>query len=128
LGAGYQSGGNLKTAIATEGTDYPALAMMSVGEAIDGSSIISAAIKYNGVAYSKETLLNGNYTFWGYERVLYKDGAAADTTDFGRWYATFKPKLEAELDLEAATTIPRAYSLSAMGTVVRGSDGAPVTK
>lgn len=128
LGAGYQSGGNLKTAIVTEGTDYPALAMMSVGEAIDGSSIISAAIKYNGVGYSKETLLNGSYTFWCYERLLYKDGAAADTTDFGRWYATFKPKLEAELNLEVATAIPRAFGLSAMGTVVRGSDGAPVTK
>ena len=128
LGAGYQSGGNLKTAIVTEGTDFPALAMMSVGEAIDGSSIIGAAIKYNGVAYSKETLLNGNYTFWGYERLIYKDGAAADTTDFGRWYASLKPQLEEELNLEVATAIPRAYGLSAMGTVVRGSDGAPVTK
>lgn len=128
LGAGYQGGGNLKTAIVTDGTDYPAIAMMSVGEAIDGASIMGAALKYNGVPYTKETLLSGAYTFWGYERLIYKDGAAADTTDFGRWYALFRTKLEAELNLEVATTIPRAYSLGAMGTVVRGSDGAPVTK
>ena len=31
-------------------------------------------IKYNGVAYSSQAVIEGAYTFWGYERISYRSG------------------------------------------------------
>lgn len=129
-GYGYESGSTLKTALMTAPADAgPAIGMMSVGEARSssgGGSILAAdaqRLKHSGVTYTRDAVRTGQYTFWSYERLVYKN--ADNTGDM----ATFITKLVDCLDTQAqndTSSDAPAIALSDMG-VQRANDGAPVT-
>ncbi len=40
-------------------------------------------MKYNGATYSEAAVIDGQYTFWGYERLFYRTGTTGTVKTFG---------------------------------------------
>ena len=76
--AGYSSGGTLAGvmgATTTATTGY-SVTYLSTGDA--GTAITAGAkeLTYNGFLYSSTAVTEGQYTFWGYEHLMYRPALA----------------------------------------------------
>ena len=69
-------------------------------------------IKWNGFAESPASVVNGQYTFWGYEH-LYTTGTDGDANNFA---SAFPAKFQAEVD--GAGEVANACDTSAYATYV----------
>ncbi len=129
-GYGYESGSNLKTALMNALADAgPCIGPMSVGEAksSSGGGVILAGdpqrLMWCGVPYTRDNVRTGKYTYWSYERLVFK------TSDYTGDLKTFIDKFVTEIDNELkgdTTTDASAIAMSDMG-VQRANDGSPVT-
>jgi len=73
---GESSGGTLAGKMgAHSGTIY--VSYFSTGDATTAAGVGAKKLTYNGFAYSAAAVAEGQYTFWGYEHLMYK------TTDAG---------------------------------------------
>ncbi len=114
---GYSSGGDLANAISntTSGSTCFAtyLGLSDAGTAIGNGA---HALNYNGIPYSVTAVQEGQYTFWGYEHLFYRDTTIT------------KVKTVADkLALQIFNTDAPAPHYNAM-KVTRKTDGAVVTQ
>jgi hypothetical protein len=134
---GYYSGGNLATGISTAFasgvTDTVLMTYLGVSDAksaltATGTNRQAATLMaYNGVTFNpyvssaanSSLIYEGKYTFWGYEHLNYKSGAAAiAATGTGN---TLKSELNAGIDQLSSNNV----TISGM-TVSRSDDGSLV--
>lgn len=114
---GYSSGGTLagvmgKTSQAGIGGFY--LTYLSTGDAATAITAGGKEASYNGVFYSTNAVQEGQYTFWGYEHLMYK----SDYTGVGQQVADYIGQVRLKSGDAAVSGIP----LGAMN-VSRSSDG-----
>ncbi|MGH8047992.1 MAG: hypothetical protein ACREKL_12170 [Chthoniobacterales bacterium] len=75
---GEKSGGTLAgtTKMGANGLSNSYIGYMSTGDATTLANNGGAALTYNGVAFSLTAVREGQYTFWGFEYLLYKPSLA----------------------------------------------------
>ena len=80
---GYSSGGSLATAMGstTNATTGYSVTYLSTGDAATAIGLGAKELTYNGVLYSAIAVAEGQYTFWGYEHVMYKGTLDHTTTN-----------------------------------------------
>ena len=119
---GQSSGGTLRNILASDfsnvgGENYIAIGYIG---AKDGQTVIDnggKALKYNGVEFSIDNVINGTYTFWGYQQLFHiaaldSDGQAFDTA------------LRAAIPNNLGSNF---VAISAMNVTRNGGDGGPVS-
>ncbi|HEX4265942.1 MAG TPA: hypothetical protein VH597_16530 [Verrucomicrobiae bacterium] len=87
---GWPSGGTLANTlgVSTSGKDdsqalgdgttgYSVIAYLSRGDANTAITAGGKECTYNGVSFSRNGIIEGNYTFWGYEFIFQRSGAGA---------------------------------------------------
>jgi len=117
--SGYDSGGNLATAMrassfANTGGFY--VTYLSVGDAATATNGgVAKELKYNGVPYSRQSVIDGTYTFWSYEWLMYRNNQPAGDVK------TFADKLRAQIKIT-----PGALHTTDL-KVSRAQDGGVVT-
>src|SRR5450432_1750422 len=75
---GYSSGGDLSNGIAnTSSGDTSFVTYLGLSDATTAVSNGAHALSYNGTPYSQTAVQEGDYTFWGYEHLLYRDSTVA---------------------------------------------------
>jgi len=79
---GEASGGTLAGLIgnnaATAGTGF-SITYLSVGDATTAITGGAKELTYNGSLYSVNAVASGQYTFWGYEHLMYRSSLAGDS-------------------------------------------------
>lgn len=119
---GQSSGGTLRNILASDfsnvsGENYVAIGYIG---ASDGATVINnggKALKYNGVEFSIDNVINGSYTFWGYQQLYSIPALDADQTAF---------------DTALRNAIPNNLgsnfvAISALKVTRNGGDGGPVS-
>jgi len=88
--SGYNGGGDLAAAVKATGSATAAgvngfyVAYLGLSDAYTAENGGAADMTYNGVAYSPTAVEEGQYTFWGYEHLMYRQnysGNAKTVTD-----------------------------------------------
>lgn len=75
---GYSGGGDLSNAIAnTTSGNTSFVTYLGLGDATTAISNGAHELTYNGIPYSQTAVQEGQYTFWGYEHLYYRDSTAA---------------------------------------------------
>ena len=126
---GYFSGGNLAAALNTPGAQTATntlnfsptdmIGYLGISDAASVTPPTSGAnctvCSYNGVPYSMQNVIQGLYTFWGYEHVYYRSGYAGNGQ-------TFMNSLAAALHNTFASTTVSGILVTSMqvGRVVEG--------
>lgn len=113
---GESSGGTLAgtTKMGKTGLTKSYVSYMGVSDATALTTNGGAALTYNGVPYSLAAVQQGQYTFWSYEHLMYRDSLSGTPL-------TFAEGLRDQL-----LTVDGSPLLSTMN-VVRGGDGGVVT-
>jgi hypothetical protein len=71
---GYSSGGDLSNGIAnTSSGNTFFVTYLGLGDATTAIGNGAHALTFNGVPYSQDAVQEGQYTFWGYEHLYYRD-------------------------------------------------------
>jgi hypothetical protein len=75
---GYSGGGDLSNGLAnTTSGNTSFLTYLGLGDATTAIANGAHALAFNGVPYSQTAVQEGQYTFWGYEHVYYRDSTTA---------------------------------------------------
>ena len=120
--SGYSSGGSVRADLNTAAAD-PAIGYLGLSDAYGSSPLANgaAAVNYNGVAYSRDAVINGAYTLWTYENLFSLPSPSANA-------ATFKAALLTEiasyLNTSGDTTAIRISDM----VVSRNSDGGSIQR
>lgn len=84
---GYSSGGNLANTMGTStvgkndpvagttGQGFSMIGYMSVNDAATAIGLGAVELTYNGVAFSRAAVIEGQYTYWGNEYIFQRNGA-----------------------------------------------------
>ena len=86
---GYSGGGSVATALNTPGSQYVTNATIGVSGGCwmigylgvnDAAGVNGGSnnLAYNGVAYSTNSVAEGQYSFWSYEHLMYRTSLAGD--------------------------------------------------
>jgi hypothetical protein len=113
---GESSGGTLAgtTKMGKTGLTNSYVSYMSTGDAATLVGNGGSTLTYNGVDYTLNAVQQGQYTFWGYEHLFYKDSLAGTALSFAT-------------DLTGQITSVDGTVLLGSMKVVRGQDGGVVT-
>jgi hypothetical protein len=75
---GYSSGGDLSNGIAnTSSGNTSFVTYLGLGDATTAIGNGAHALSFNGIPYSQDAVQEGQYTFWGYEHLYYRDTTVA---------------------------------------------------
>lgn len=75
---GYNSGGDLAGGIANSTNGNSAfVTYLSLGDSTTAIGNGAHELKFNGTTYSQTAVQEGQYTFWGYEHLYYRDSTPA---------------------------------------------------
>ncbi len=126
--AGQSGGGNVATILNDAAATAPFIGTLGTG---DSSTVAGGAnrLTYNGVAFSKGAVQNGQYSLWGYQHLFAKPGLSA--TKLTLIKGTTKPADPIKSN-GLANAIDTALSTSANNVqlstmkVGRSSDGSPI--
>jgi hypothetical protein len=94
--AGYSSGGSLSKAMSANSTGFCLLSYLGLNDAANALANGAHELSWNGFYYSTNGVQEGQYTFWGYEHLMYRSSFTAPAltvvTDIkNRIYSTFAP-------------------------------------
>ena len=126
--AGQSGGGNVTTILNDAAATAPFIGTLGTG---DSSTVAGGAnrLTYNGVAFSKGAVQNGQYSLWGYQHLFAKPGLSATKLTLVK--GTTKPADPIKSN-GLANAIDTALSTSANNVqlstmkVGRSSDGSPI--
>ena len=111
---GYTSGSGVATALGATKANYPA----AIGYLSLGDAGTLPQVKYNGLAYSRDAVKNGQYSFWCYEHLYATASSQARGTAFFH-------EIWDTLNLVVLPASSGAIAIGEMA-VTRDGDGAPV--
>ncbi len=100
----------------------------SVKTGASGVTKPAVALNWNGVAYSQDAIKYGQYTFWGYEYLMYRPnlGTGAVGSANAPVKLTFASNLKTNVLAATSATLNPNVALSDM-VVTRSGDGGPVS-
>ncbi|MCB1231833.1 MAG: hypothetical protein KDN19_16310 [Verrucomicrobiae bacterium] len=119
---GQSSGGTLRNIISADFSNVGGFNFVAIGYlgAADGATVIQNGgkmLKYNGVDFSIDNIINGSYTFWGYQQLLTIPVLDADQQ-------AFDTALRAAIPNNLGSNF---VAISAMKVTRNGGDGGPVS-
>ena len=125
---GQTGGGNVKDILNVNTATAPFIGTLGTSDAA-GVNGGANRLTYNGVAFSKGAVQNGQYSLWGYQHLFFRPGISATKKTF----VNGRTQPEAPLSSNGlANAIDTALSTSANNVqlstmnVGRSSDGAPI--
>ena len=90
---------------------------------VSGSGAV--ALNWNGVPFSQTAIMNGQYTFWGYEHIMWRPTLGNGTTGGPVVKLTFGNNLKNTILASTSATLSPNVALSDMA-VTRTGDGGPI--